>query len=511
MSELFLSLDQVPDHARVWIYGAGSAGSAALAYLMVCRPDVAALGFLDSFSEGEKHGFPVRRFTEALVPKLREDLILIATHANEAVAQRLDDTGLSNYQRVATPSYLPANIFHDEQAELAQYRHLNPRTDEPPGKEHLFFGEYGGAFVGNNKYFFLQLLEQGRQDVFWVCERRDVFDLLQEAGLPVLFKEDDGFWVRIHQGGFFYFDNMTWQRAYPFLKQYPAKKIHLSHGVGLKLTERMMVPESFFEKLSPIQQKNFDQAIMRNDLLVSTSEFYAEQVSAPAYSTPRERITTDGYPKNDLFYRPIPGAEIGADPETLAWIQSQKQRGRRILFYTPTFRDLDARHTADSGLDLGQVNAYLQEKHLAMVVKGHANTSGDSLASHSHIHCHAKQGDVYPALAYADLLITDYSSIYMDVLHLNIPLVFFPYDWNTYKDIHRQLQFDYEQMTPGPKAYNTGELLEIIDQVLVRGSDDYQEARNHILKLAFEHQDGSAGARLAHRIRRLEGGKAWTL
>ena len=49
-----------------------------------------------------------------------------------------------------------------------------------------------------------------------------------------------------------------------------------------------------------------------------------------------------------------------------------------------------------------------------------------------------------------DLIITDYSGIYLDFLLVDVPVLFIPYDIEKYK-IRRGLLFDYELFTPGPK------------------------------------------------------------
>lgn len=53
---------------------------------------------------------------------------------------------------------------------------------------------------------------------------------------------------------------------------------------------------------------------------------------------------------------------------------------------------------------------------------------------------------------------TDYSSLYFDFLLWNRPILFFPYDLEYYRNEDRGLIFDYEEFTPGPKAYGIEDL-----------------------------------------------------
>jgi len=107
--------------------------------------------------------------------------------------------------------------------------------------------------------------------------------------------------------------------------------------------------------------------------------------------------------------------------------------------------------------------------------------------------------DIYPLLKEADLLITDYSSIYFDFLHLDRPIIFFVYDLESYKN-ERGFYFDFEKMTPGPKARTLKELIEKIEEIILKGEDAYKIKRRKIRELMFDKEAGSACERLYNLI-----------
>jgi len=64
--------------------------------------------------------------------------------------------------------------------------------------------------------------------------------------------------------------------------------------------------------------------------------------------------------------------------------------------------------------------------------------------------------DIMTVLNNFDLLVTDYSSMYIDYLLLDRPIVFLPYDLSDYSK-KRGFNFDYNLVTPGEKVTDTCE------------------------------------------------------
>ncbi|MCP4155535.1 MAG: hypothetical protein GY757_47870, partial [bacterium] len=383
-------------------------------------------------------------------PAGKLDHILIASGANRAIAQSLDKLGITGYSIVTVPSYLMENLLPTPLTERLAAQAIRIRSRFYKRTTHLFFGEHGGKFIGNNKYYYLYLREKTELPLYWVVDDTELYNDLKEQGIFVLHLNTPNIEEYLYRAACFYFDNMTWQRKYPLLRNYGARIIHMSHGVGLKLTEKMLIPEEFMKKLTPGEEKQLNSKIFQNDLLVSTSEFYARNVSAPAYNTPPERIVCSGYPKNDLFYRHIRGSNIFTDKETDARLDELKKNGRKIIVYAPTFRDMDREFKYAGIIDYKNLNRYLAANGMVLVIKGHTSAVAEIKIEDreklSHIVFYSSGRDGYPMLKKADLLITDYSSIYMDFLHSGKPVIFFTYDYDEYVKNHREIQFDYQTM-----------------------------------------------------------------
>ncbi len=497
-------LSSIPIHACVYIYGTGTAGQAMLAWLTVCRPDIQIIGFLDSRHGGRLRGYRIWPVDRTGTLAEREfDLIVIASTFRAQIVDHLNKLGIDRHIAPSIPTYLLKETLPYTPLEHGLRRVIRASSRLIPRNTQLFFGEHGGKFIGNNKYYFLHLLQQNRYRLFWMTDNATIHRELVEAGIPALDFHSSAGIIALFRASHFYFDNTTWQRAYPWLRYFRCKIIHMSHGVGLKITEKMQIPAEFMDQLSPEQERRLNDRIFHNDLLISTSDFYAEKVSAPAYNTPIDRITRSGYPKNDLFYHEVSGSQVFSDLATLALVDKHRATGGQIVVYAPTFRDMEGAFRFAATLSYPKLAQFLNRHDILLIIKGHSKALTEDAeldARHHNIHIYDNNRDGYPLLTRADMLITDYSSIYMDYLHTRRPMLFFPFDYDDYTRKHRNLQFDYHEMTPGPKAYSLEELIQWIEHFLVKGEDGYGGDRQRVFQLAFAHADGHSSERVQYAI-----------
>lgn len=141
--------------------------------------------------------------------------------------------------------------------------------------------------------------------------------------------------------------------------------------------------------------------------------------------------------------------------------------GRRFILYAPTWRD-DRRIAAwrfafDSPLDMDAVSAALEPDQVLLVKAHHLVSHGpraDALPSNIVDVSHVE--DATDLCALADVLVTDYSSIFFDFAVTGRPILFYCYDLEHYTRRVRGFYLDPEAGLPGPMARTTGELIALI-------------------------------------------------
>jgi len=102
--------------------------------------------------------------------------------------------------------------------------------------------------------------------------------------------------------------------------------------------------------------------------------------------------------------------------------------------------------------------------------------------------------DIYPLLKETAVLITDYSSIFFDYLLLDRPIVFAPFDIQQYVTVERGLFYDYDQVTPGPKATDWPDVLRLLCEAVQ--NDTWSAKRREVCTLFNKFKDGNNSERV---------------
>ena len=178
-----------------------------------------------------------------------------------------------------------------------------------------------------------------------------------------------------------------------------------------------------------------------------------------------------------------------------------RQRGYKIIQYAPTFRDTAGDAVSDNVLDLDRLSEFASRGKLIFVFKFHLSTDlSVKLKTYNNIIVYNNSCDIQPLLKLSDILITDYSSVCIDYLLLDRPMIFFAYDYEKYITKDREMLFDYDWITAGPKCCCQEELERAIG-AYIEGKDDFVDKRREIRDIAFVQKDGNSSARVWNFIR----------
>lgn len=267
---------------------------------------------------------------------------------------------------------------------------------------------------------------------------------------------------------------------------------HINHGIHFKKVELALDPHS--EELK--NHKSF----------VKTKWFckhhaVSSHVDALAccayYHVLHSNIHVTGIPRNDIFFNEnkneLPNY-INDDIKKISEIALRK----KIIVYAPTWRSSGGAYTLTLD-DENLLAIFLRENQAVFFYAGHPYLKNRIIPNIDGVYdFNIMFTDIQPLLKYADVLITDYSSIWIDFLLTKKPIVGFHYDYKFYKD-DRGFLYDFSSVFPGPIVSDFNTLLLELKNLL-SGDFTVNNKYNISLSIFHEHFDGQNCRRITDSI-----------
>lgn len=334
----------------------------------------------------------------------------------------------------------------------------------------LFGSTFGRRFADNPRYFYLYVSQHDTSiRPIWISHDKELVAFLQGEGYEAYYYHSwKGIFYAI-RGKVYLFDNYS--KDINFWLSGGALKVNMWHGIPLKKIQAdnrfdaFRHPKNGWEKFKCFPRNISDEK--SSHYVLTTSEFM-RPIFSSAFRT--EHVLLSGYPRNDrLLSDQIQNVLPMLEKKELEKISSFREREKngKMVYYMPTFRDSEKKFFEVMHLESFQ--RFLKEEHILFCVKLHPksklNAEFKALQTEE-IQVIDKDADPYTFLEAADVLVTDYSSIYFDYLLTDRPVVFFDYDLEEYLSDTREMYFDYEEFTPGVKAVNQQELEDALKEAI---------------------------------------------
>jgi CDP-glycerol glycerophosphotransferase len=371
---------------------------------------------------------------------------------------------------------------------------------------HLFFKKekgrivltsfHGDGYRGNTRVLYEELQKHSTLKPVWLSRNKHLVQQLQQkygstaaypvhslAGLRAIGTADS---ILLTHG----------TSDYPFLYlPRRANLIQTYHGLPTKRGEYLRPnPE---HKPSLLHRMILQYRFSPINMFLSTSPGVSKIFAARFGLNPTQLVET-GYPAYDSLIR------SKNQPPPKAIQQDWPDAAKRIL-YAPTFRrKTKTRWFPFEDRDLESIAQFLESENALLCIRPHPNEKFDISAYRavSPRFVDASQNtieNIYGLLPSADAIVTDYSSIYLEGLLLDIPAIFLPYDVEEYE---RGLPFPYDEMTPGPKPVTQKAFLRELKRALDRDGS-YADDRERVRKTFFSQADDQATERVIRLLEEL--------
>lgn len=364
----------------------------------------------------------------------------------------------------------------------------------PVRKGHWVFGsDYGNQYREGSKYLLEYMLkEHPDHHCTFICRNPKVKAELDAKGIPCAMNFSwQGVWAvtlaeavfctqfcddiffAYHKRGrryFFLVHGMPYKRAFKAVpdafKQKYERRVSLLRRVGASFRQWLVLAFTMDDFTMVACCSEFNQRWM--------PDFFGPDIDYPIL----------GMPRNDALFQPE--RMVGEK-----WIHD-RARSKFVITYMPTHRAYGkGKATPTPFASRPDVQQWLEAHNVLFVMKNHPNmipVMGEAVDAPSICDITRMGIDPQVAIYFSDVLVTDYSSVWMDYLLLKRPMLFYYYD--DYEQDDEGLLFNLKDECPGHECTTEDQLFALIRRTV----EDYDAMRpaDAIVRKYHKYQDGSA-------------------
>lgn len=390
----------------------------------------------------------------------------------------------------------------------------------------IFGAWFGGTYNDNSMYLF-EYVNKHYPSVtaVWLSRNLKVVYQIRKKGYKAYYFYDPiGIWYALKSGVAIFCVGYTADLP-GFCISNSKKLVQLWHGIGTKKIGVMNTKQKDTnQKIYPyIQNFYLTKIVLRlarilfnstatkiNHLIYKLELFQnysyfptlspsIKKMAVESFNLPKEKVIITGSPRNDGIF----DKKLKVTGKISKIIEDVHKQGGFIGFYMPTHRQEGGEEMLKTINDnLKSFQKILEENNIYLLVKLHQfhqfESSSQQYKNIIYVSNKDLNDDIYPFLPKTDFLITDYSTVYIDYLLTDKPIIFLNYDIKKYVALDRELYFSYEKVTPGPKVSSWIRLISELHKQLHK--DTYKKQREKMRRFFHTYPDGNSSKRIAEKI-----------
>ena len=272
---------------------------------------------------------------------------------------------------------------------------------------------------------------------------------------------------------------------------------YMSHGLPFKRAFKALNGNDKFAKrasglkklLRPIllyltKDNGFDDC----EFEISTSEYLVQYVQM--FYGENIPVKIVGYPRIDVLF----------DKErmkTEKWLTGTENKF--VITYMPTHRGMGSGEVSPFPFEnMPDVHKWMQERNIVFIMKQHPNMMAKTnpATTDAYVDITKCGYDTQVCLYHTDILITDFSSVWIDYFVLRRPVIFYYYDDFVHQD-WGQL-YDITSDPPGSFCYSPEELFDAIKKIFA--NYDTMRPSDRIVRKFHKFTDGNSCQRYFEAI-----------
>lgn len=266
-----------------------------------------------------------------------------------------------------------------------------------------------------------------------------------------------------------------------------AELVQLWHAVGaFKTFGYSRTDKPGGPSLNSRNHRNYTKAIVSSANIAS---HYAE-----GFGISKDKVIPTGIPRTDIFFDKVYASKIKEE----IYRDYPIVKDKKVVLFSPTFRgrgQQSAYYDFDK-IDFQSLNVAIGEEYI-ILFKFHPFVKEKVVIPEKYkekFYDFSFYQDINKLLFVTDVLVTDYSSVCFEASLLNIPMLFYAYDLDSYI-ADRDFYYDYTNFIPGSLVKTANELSNHIK------NRDYAQYRlENFIDYFFDHLDGHSSKRVVDEI-----------
>ncbi len=278
--------------------------------------------------------------------------------------------------------------------------------------------------------------------------------------------------------------------------------LNLWHGMPIKTIGYIEknINEKILKRYKKLSKKSYQ---------IATSDLF-KTILVPCFKTDFDKCFVTGLPRNDNIFDTTNNYKI-------AKLFNLKQY-KKVILYSPTYKERKRKNIREIEHEFNNIFyfddysqekfiKYLEDNQILFIVKPHpldekfylANVinrfNSDNIRILFNNDLSEKKLQIYELFQHTDIMISDISSIALDYLILNKPVIYLSNLDEEY-NINRGfiLEDNYKIFMPGAKASNFKDMLIAIEEAIK--VDSWKNIRQRTLPLIHKYQDSKSSERI---------------
>lgn len=313
----------------------------------------------------------------------------------------------------------------------------------PKDKNLFLFSSWMGKKFSDNPKYLTEFILNNKADYkyikcVWIAKDKSTLDLIKNHNIPAFyFKSLKGIWYQLRAKVIFFTHKVS-SEYYPYAIAHNTLRIQTWHGIPLK---KIGFDDFLFTNNSTQEymKSNWFRFLTNEhcDLIISTGKECTKKFST-AFLEDEKKIIEFGFPRNDIFRKAIVKNKSSDVYKAIYMPTFRGKLGSKIDLFSPY------------GFSAKEIDDVLVKNNIRLTLRMHpVNLPNDdvlvSIKNCNNITFDTSD-DVYETITEYDCLISDYSSIIFDFLLTERPIIFAPFDKETYMEKDREFYYSYEDI-----------------------------------------------------------------